>query len=292
MEADDLWIEYVAVATDPVERRVDAAAVEQGQADFGGLVRRMPSQHPLRAVHLAAYVDTRLAMYEADPQRSDLLTEALLAAHDSVRSQHRPAQRAVAELRLSRVLRVHADAQRRTDPRTAARTLDRAVSTAARAAARIRPDSLDHALGQHLHGLALEQRFHTTGRPADRDLAIAALRRSLDGPGLPAVCIAAGRALADIHADQLDWDSTAAALGRAVKLLDGFAPARMSHRSRERILENVKALASDAAAAELNRGSAAHALAVLEQGRCVIFAQTLQEAHDNAGAAHAEPAAL
>ncbi len=297
-ESDDLWIEYVTVSTDPVELRTDAAAVARGRADFGSLVERLPSEHPLRAVHLAAYVDTRLALYETKAetkaeaeQRTALLEAALRAAEDCVRSQNRPAQRAVAELRVSRVLRTQAAAQHGTDPRAAGRALDRAVSIAARACSRIRPDTLDHALGQHVHGQALAQRFRATGHAADRDLAIACLRRALDGPGLHAVRIAAARALADVHAHRPDWTGAATALGDAVKLLDGFAPARLAHRSRERILENVKALASDAAAAELNRGSAAHALAVLERGRCVIFSQAQQEAHDLAGAGRDEPAA-
>jgi tetratricopeptide (TPR) repeat protein len=133
---------------------------------------------------------------------------------------------------------------------------------------------------ESLAGLSavLLRRFERTGDPGDGREALTISKRAASIAAAPALT----RALA-----ARNWGETAARLGNAREAMEGFGAAvnlldtvawrRLRRGDQERQLGRFVALACDAAAWAITCGDTARAVELLEQGRGVLLAQSLDE---------------
>ncbi len=195
-------------------------------------------------------------------------TEAVAATepHDPTRSRHL--------FHLSRALQAQTGATGRLA------TADEAV-TAARAATD--PQPADPALAVScLRGLgdALVQRHGLNGDQADRAGAAEVYRRAATVAGAPnlnrAICAQAAGHLFG----RIDWPTALDCLATAIQLVGSLAGRTVTRSDRERFLARFTGTATDAAAAAIEIGTLARGITVLEQGRAVLLAQTMETGHD------------
>ena len=125
-------------------------------------------------------------------------------------------------------------------------------------------------------GLALRARFERAGDVGDLDAAIGCWRQASDVPaGTPSVRLAAARA----------WGEAAAAAGRTREAAEGYAAAvgllpttawhGLDRATREEHLAQWAGLAADAAACAILDTRPGLAVELLEQGRSVLWTQSL-----------------
>ncbi len=154
--------------------------------------------------------------------------------------------------------------------------LDAAID-AGREAADLTPPG-HPGLAGHLSnlGLALRARFERAGDVGDLDAAIGCWRQASDVPaGTPSVRLAAARA----------WGEAAAAAGRTREAAEGYAAAvgllpttawhGLDRATREEHLAQWAGLAADAAACAILDTRPGLAVELLEQGRSVLWTQSL-----------------
>ncbi|MET7426450.1 CHAT domain-containing protein [Dactylosporangium sp. NPDC005555] len=164
--------------------------------------------------------------------------------------------------------------------------LDDAVAWA-RTALAAAPEPRPHLLV--ILGNALRARFEVRGGPADRTGAVDVFRRAATDAGAPAALriLAARRwgalAAGERPADGLDGFAT------AVGVLSRLAWQGLPEGDRQHLLGTVSGLAGDAAAAAIDAGDPRRAVALLEQGRAVLWAQRLDGRADLSDLAAAAP---
>ncbi|WFB83603.1 MULTISPECIES: CHAT domain-containing protein [Streptomyces] len=134
------------------------------------------------------------------------------------------------------------------------------------------------AAARHLHnlGIALAARGVVTGDEEDDDEAASVLDQVAGIRTASFQLRALSSRLVGRLVGERDWRVTADALERATGLLASVANRRISRASRQAHLARFDGMASDGAAAALNLGEAERALGILEQGRGVLLAQTLE----------------
>ncbi|WEB38408.1 CHAT domain-containing protein [Streptomyces yunnanensis] len=166
-----------------------------------------------------------------------------------------------------------------TDP-TVAQSLHRSV-TAARQALDGTPDGHpDQARAQWVLASA-QMRRALLGERVDLEAAAHLARQSGQNPASPLpVRLLAARTWGEAAA-HAGWESGALdGYAYAVELLPHLAPRSLARTDQEDRLRASTGLASDAAALALRAGDPARALALLEQGRGVLLAQSLENRTD------------
>jgi tetratricopeptide (TPR) repeat protein len=165
--------------------------------------------------------------------------------------------------------------------------LDSAVA-AAREAAEAMPDGDPRRLTYRFNlAVALQRR---SGGPADRSEATAAFREVAGGSTGPmSVRAAAGRGWVMLAADQRDWPQATAAARQALELAAATAGRGVGRADQERMLAPNQGLASLAAACALHTGDPETAVELLEAGRGVLFAQSLELRTDLSSLAARQP---
>lgn len=154
--------------------------------------------------------------------------------------------------------------------------LDGALSAAREAVATNPPDHPDQTAYLYTLGNTLHTQFQRTGEQADLDEAIATYVAAVDvKPGSPRIRMLAGMTWgnAAINADRVE--SAADGFAAAVELLPLLAWHGLSRATREQHLAEWGSLTADAAACAIRAGRSERAVELLEAGRSVLWAQTL-----------------
>jgi tetratricopeptide (TPR) repeat protein len=231
------------------------------------VVRAMPPG-PTRAAHLSNLSGSLQRRYEADRHPADL--------HQAVRTAREAAATAAGDdphvvlyqSNLSNALRMRYELLE--DPKA----LDEAI-TAARAAT---TPATDQVRAQALinYGLALWARQARTEAQPDREEAIASWRAAAAiGAAEPHIRLMAVRAWANAAHEIGDFVTAADGYAAGVELLPQLAWHGVDRGTREDQLADWNWLATDAAACCVQAGQPERAVELLEQGRSVLWGQTL-----------------
>ncbi|WP_051793598.1 CHAT domain-containing protein [Kibdelosporangium aridum] len=123
---------------------------------------------------------------------------------------------------------------------------------------------------------ALQRRYFDFGdRAAGQEASRLLLAASLT-PASSINQILYTRAAALFYISEREWETAANAMAHAVKLLPRLASRRLVRADQERQLGTAAGVVHDACACALNAGDPERALALLEHGRGVLFAQALE----------------
>jgi hypothetical protein len=149
-----------------------------------------------------------------------------------------------------------------------------------------------HNLGVRLNlARALADRYRQTGRAADRTAALHLWREAtVIGTAPSGMRLTAARRLVDFAASVGDWRVACDGAERALQLLPDVAWRGLGRPSREVRLTGAADLVADAVAAALQRQHPVAAARFTEQGRSLLWAQTLQLRGDLAAVAAVDPA--
>lgn len=188
-------------------------------------------------------------------------------------------------LNLATALRIEAEHDDAPSP------TDDAVHAAERAELLLPDGHPDHVLSLSAMGRALRLRHRRSGDPEDARRSVAARRAAAAVRTAPPEerAIAASTA-AQWAIEDGDAESAASGYAMAVDLLSRVAWHGLESSDRERHLGRWHGLARDAAASALAVGHAGDAVELLEQGRSVLWSQTLQYAAGTADLATVAPA--
>ncbi|WP_419998828.1 CHAT domain-containing protein [Streptomyces boninensis] len=139
-------------------------------------------------------------------------------------------------------------------------------------------------------GRSLWTRLEHSGSDDDYAQAVQAFREAVAAAGSdPAARDNAARFWGTLAAAREDWAGATEGWTAAIENLPRFAWLGLDRTERERLLEPLSGMASEAAAAALALGDPGHALALLEQGRTVLWNQDLQLRDERAALAEADP---
>jgi len=169
--------------------------------------------------------------------------------------------------------------------------LDEAITIGRDAVAATPPDHPDLAMYLSNLGGRLRARFQRTGRQADLDKAVTAFRKAAYvESGSPSVRMHAAWAWGRAAIDAGWVDSAADGFASAVEMLPLLAWHGLSRITREQHLGEWSGLAADAAACAIRAGRLEQAVELLEAGRSVLWAQTLNLRTDLTDLAQRAPA--
>jgi tetratricopeptide (TPR) repeat protein len=216
----------------------------------------LPAAHPDWWMAATCNGNALLARFEITKRRSDL--SAAITAYRSVLARVGTPDRAGALANLGQALA--ADGR-----------LDEACALLREAVARASADHPDRAKSLLGLGQALRE------RPDGRAEAIGFFRQAVaSAVGLPSVRLAAAHAWGTTAADAGDWAEATSGFAAAVGLLPLVAWHGLDRRDLDRLLASWPGLARDAAACAVRAGRPELAVELLEQGRSVIWNQTLR----------------
>ncbi|MBO3737551.1 hypothetical protein [Actinoplanes flavus] len=154
--------------------------------------------------------------------------------------------------------------------------LDEAVAAAREAARIARPGDPRRLIYRSNLGVALMRRHGETADPADMAEAVANFREVVASTITPtAVRAAAGRGWTMLAADRADWADATTAARHGLELAARAADRGVARSDQERLLAPNQGFASLAAACALNAGDRAEAIELLEAGRAVLLARSL-----------------
>src|SRR6266511_2221527 len=154
--------------------------------------------------------------------------------------------------------------------------VDAAVDCQQRAVDTTGPDQVARARYLGLLGGALRLRYERTSSLPDlRRAGQAYQQAALTATAPPRLRVLAAAGWGAGAAQRLDWTTANQALGLAVELLSMVATERTGRDDQRYHLDHLSGLACDAAAAALNPGDVARALALLEQGRGILLARSI-----------------
>ena len=243
-----------------------------------------PADHPNRAAMLSNFGNALHARFGRTGNQADLdeAVDVKRAAVDLTPADH--PNRALWLSNLGATMRIRFG---RTGNQA---DLDEAVD-AMRAAADLTPaDHPNRALWLSNLGTALRIRFERTGDRADLDQAITA---GQDAAAVevasPRVRAAAARGWGHAAAVGRRWQEAVAGFEVAVGLLGRIAPHSLARHDQEYVLEELRGLASDAAACCAHAGLADRAIELFEQGRGVLLGQALDTRTDLTALAEQQP---
>ncbi|WP_380282597.1 CHAT domain-containing protein [Kitasatospora purpeofusca] len=219
-----------------------------------------------------------IVRFEAAGAQQDLL-EAVAASRRASAAEVPELRRAPVESQLAATLtRLAQHAGSAADADAAVEAALRAVASGQQGARQSpRPG---YAIWLHRLGDAHRARHRLTGRTQDLTAAVDAYTRASDVRTAPFTVRARSAREAGLAIGERDWRAAADAWEKATGLLAAVADRRISRASRQRQLVRFDGLALDAAAAALNVGDPARALAALEQGRGVLLTQALESRSD------------
>jgi tetratricopeptide (TPR) repeat protein len=159
--------------------------------------------------------------------------------------------------------------------------LDEAIQAYRDALTTAPADHPDNARCLYWLGVALRNRFEQTEDPADLGDAMDVLRSAAElEVGIPRARLRAARGWGSLAASVGDAGEAMAGFAASVRLLPVVAWRGLGRGVREMHLAEFSGLASEAAAWALEMGQPELAVELLEQGRSVLWAQTLQTRSD------------
>jgi hypothetical protein len=162
------------------------------------------------------------------------------------------------------------------------RALDEAVRVLRVAADALPADHPERAQLLIRLGGALRDRLTTEGRPADRQLALQALREASQCASAPAVWrVEAAVSGAELAAGAHDFTAATELYAAALEQLDLAAWRGAERDDQERVLSRFNPLSNDAAACAIRAGQPERAVELLEQGRGVLLARVLEARTDH-----------
>lgn len=228
---------------------------------------------PHRASRLSNHAMSVLARYEHSGDPADLAS-ALTSAREAIGQAGRAhPERSKFLSNLTIVLAAHAAT---LDGPTRLAALDEAVGFGRAALDALAPDDLDGPIRMINLAGSLMDRARYGQDPSDRRAAAGLYADAAATETAPvAIRVRAARSRGTVEASARRWPEAAAAYADAVRLLDRLAARRIGRRDREDLLSRFALLAVDASAAALNVRHASDAVALLEQGRSVLWAQAL-----------------
>ncbi|MFE2582733.1 CHAT domain-containing protein [Streptomyces sp. NPDC059378] len=289
MAADDPWrptvLQKLALVRKFHHERTQSRtslrkAVEAAEEAVSGT----PGGHPARPGRLSTLAEVLLAAFFGLGE-DDCLRQALTVAQEAVDTTPDGHPALAARLtRLSLVLRCRHE--RFHDPAA----LAQAVTAARRAVDLTGSGSPDHAAMHYQLGEALET-LHTDmsapGALAETVDAFRTAARSVNAsPVLRVLAAAAGGRVA---ASWQDLEPALGLLADAITLLGSVAPPDLSRPDQEHRLTRFPGIASDAAACAVRLGDPERAAALLEQGRGILLAQSLDARTDISDLARRHP---
>ncbi|MCQ4042043.1 CHAT domain-containing protein [Streptantibioticus rubrisoli] len=162
------------------------------------------------------------------------------------------------------------------------RALDEAVKVLRVAAGALPRDHPERAQLLTELGGALRDRFTAEGRPADRELALQALREASQCASAPAVWrVKAAVDGAGLAAAAHDFTAATELYATALEQLDLAAWRGAERGDQERVLSQFNPLSNEAAACAIRAGQPERAVELLEQGRGVLLARVLEARTDH-----------
>jgi hypothetical protein len=249
----------------------DVADLRQAVEVSRGAVEVAPYRLEDRAGHLANLGAALGALFQQTNAIADL-DEAIGVLREAVELSPRGRPNRLGRLgnlAIARRMRWHRDHQRHD--------LDEVVDLVREAVTEVAEDDPNRAQPLLQLGYGLLDRFHQAGDPADLDEAIDAWRQVTDIAEAPmSTRITASRRWANVAAENRLLASSVEGYAAAIQLLPSLAWIGLHRSDRERLLANDGVnLASDGAAIALASTDPADAIRMLEQGRAVLWADTV-----------------
>jgi hypothetical protein len=168
--------------------------------------------------------------------------------------------------------------------------LNLAIEKSDQATQATRADHPNQALYLFNLGIALWARYERTDEIDDRARAVEVSRRAAKvGTGTPLIRARAASQWGALAAKATDWAQAVDGYTAAISLLAQVAPRSLSRRDQEYRLSELGGLGSQAAACCLQAGLPDRAVELWEQGRGVLFSQTLDSRTDLTRLAEAYP---
>jgi tetratricopeptide (TPR) repeat protein len=168
--------------------------------------------------------------------------------------------------------------------------LDQAIDTARAALSDIGQNPGIRATGLAKLAVYLAERAERDGNPGDQAAALELWREAMTTPGAPSgVSVLAASYLGAFAMEIGDFGQAIDGFQQAIALLPRLVFRGLHRQDRERLLETVRGLPSDAAAAAIAAGRTELAVELLEQGRNVLWTQLLELRSDLDALREAEP---
>ncbi|MFF9644178.1 CHAT domain-containing protein [Kitasatospora aureofaciens] len=232
----------------------------------------VPATHAQRGFYLSnlgAYLNTH---YERSGDDT-ALTEALMLHEEAVATtpaDHVERGKRIANWAVSLTLRAH----QTKDVGDA----DRAVTVCTEALEAVRSANPQRAQCLQVLSEALTLRADLTGNPGDRARALAAYQEAADDDQAPTLMrIRAAEQLGHTTARSGDAPAALRAFSQAVSLIGQAAWSGLDHEAQAEILQHLAHLPEDAAALAIESGDLERAVELLEEGRGILLAQTLDD---------------
>jgi hypothetical protein len=167
---------------------------------------------------------------------------------------------------------------------TSVSDLGEAVEAAQSAVSSLEPDDPARAIRLvNLAGTLLDRSGVSISAQADRQAAMGFYQQAAAMPTAPvSVRVQAARSQADLARQIPDWSAALEGYAKAIALLGRLVTRGITRHSREELLTRNRLIASEAAACALSAGHQGLAVELLEQGRAVLWSQTLESAPEPA----------
>ena len=255
--------------------------LDQALAMSQGALSLTSADDPYRASRLSNRAMILLTRHEHlhDPA---VLEEAIGAGREAVaaaRADNARRSKYLSNLALLLAARASSGAAQ-----ASAADLGEAVQAVQAAVSALEPDDPARAIRLvNLAGTLLDRSPVSISAHADRQAAMGYYRQAAAMPAAPvSVRLQAAHSQADLARQVPDWRSALEGYGLAITLLGRVVTRGITRRSREELLTRNKLIASEAAACALSAGYQDMATELLEQGRAVLWSQTLESAPEPA----------
>lgn len=243
-----------------------------------------PDNHPDRARRLtnlatALWTRARINRAPGDLEHAiTLFTQALAATEPGARHRDRHLSNLASAV------------WARFELTAASENLDQAITLFGQVAEATEIDHPDRALRLSNLATALLDRYDITGTPSDLERAIATYRSSARTESGPAHDrLRAARVWARSARRHQDWNDAVLGYDTAIALAALFVPRELSRADQHFRIGELRALGTEAAATCLQAGQPHRAAELYEQGRAVLFSQTMAARSDLTEIAAAAP---